>query len=427
MRNMLLIARREYLERVRSKAFLFMTLFVPVLIIGVTVGPTMLMGRMAGTKRLVVAASDLQTAEMIRRELQNPLQDPGQNDGLGNRNQAVGSKFEVDTDTNVSDAQRAALTEKVKRKQLDGVIWATDETLAANKVPYITRDVSGIVDREIMNQGLSHAMHKRLLQKRGLSDTDIESALKPVDMETVNAMGTGPSNPMTTFVSVMAMVMIMYVSVILYGTNITRSIVEEKTSRVIEVMLSTATANQMMVGKILGVGGVGLTQIGIWTATAALSGGGLGMAVAGMLKGVMTVKLAIFFPVFFLLGFTLYSTLNAAVGAMVNSEQEAQQLQFLVLIPLIASVVVLFEIIQNPSGPLAFWASLFPFTAPLIMFTRIALDQTISSWQVAISIVLLLITTYGLVLLCSRIYRVGILMYGKKPTLPEILKWIKYA
>jgi ABC-2 type transport system permease protein len=175
------------------------------------------------------------------------------------------------------------------------------------------------------------------------------------------------------------------------------------------------------------VGGVGLTQIAIWTATAAVPGGGLGMAAAGMLKGVMTVKLAIFFPVFFLLGFALYSTLNAALGAMVNSEQEAQQLQFVVLIPLIASVVVLVQIIQNPSGPLAFWASMFPFTAPLIMFTRIALDQTISSLQIATSIALLLITTYGLVLLCSRIYRVGILMYGKKPTLPEILKWIKYA
>jgi len=426
MRNMLLIARREYLERVRSKAFLFMTLFVPALIIGVTVVPSMLVGRMSGTKHLVVAATDLQTAELIRRELQKPPQQPGQDNGLGNGNQP-GSKFAVDIETNVSDSKRAALTEKVKSKQLDGVVWATDDTLAADKVPYITRDVSSIVDREVVNMGLSRAMHKRILEKRGLSETEIESVLKPVDMETVNALGTGPSNPMTTFVSVLAMVMIMYVTVLLYGTNITRSIVEEKTSRVIEVMLSTATASEMMVGKIVGVGGVGLTQIAIWTATAALSGGGLGLAAAGMLKGVMTVKLAIFFPVFFLLGFALYSTLNAAIGAMVNSEQEAQQLQFLVLIPLIASVVVLIQIIENPSGPLAFWASMFPFTAPLIMFTRIALDPIISSWQIATSIALLLATTYGLVLLCSRIYRVGILMYGKKPTLPEILKWIKYA
>jgi ABC-2 type transport system permease protein len=426
MRNMLLIARREYLERVRSKAFLFMTLFVPVLIIGVTVVPSMLVGRMSGTKHLVVAASDLQTAELIRRELQKPPQGAGQENGMGNGNQP-GSTFVVDIETNVSDSERAALTEKVKSKQLDGVVWATDDTLAADKVPYITRDVSGIVDREIVNQGLSRAIRKRTLEKRGLSETEIESVLKPVDMETVNALGTGPSNPMTTFVSVLAMVMIMYVTVLLYGTNITRSIVEEKTSRVIEVMLSTATANEMMVGKILGVGGVGLTQIAIWTVTAATSGSGLGLAAAGMLKGVMTVKLAIFFPIFFLLGFALYSTLNAALGAMVNSEQEAQQLQFVVLIPLIASVVVLVQIIQNPSGPLAFWASLFPFTAPLIMFTRIALDPIIPSWQIALSIALLLVTTYGLVLLCSRIYRVGILMYGKKPTLPEILKWIKYA
>lgn len=426
MRNMLLIARREYLERVRSKAFLFMTLFVPALIIGGTVVPAMLMGRMSGTKHLVVAASDPQTAELIRRELQKPPQGQGQDDALRNDNQP-GSTFVVDIETNVSDSERAALTEKVKSKQLDGVVWATDETLATDKVPYITRDVSGIVDGAIVNQGLSRAMRKRTLEKRGLSETEIESVLKPVDMVTVDALGAGPSNPVATFFAVLSMVMVMYVTVILYGTNITRSIVEEKTSRIIEVMLSTATANEMMVGKILGVGGVGLTQIGIWTATAAVSGGGLGVAAAGMLKGVITIKLAVFFPVFFLLGFALYSTLNAAVGAMVNSDQEAQQLQYLVLIPLIASVVVLVQIIENPSGPLAFWASMFPFTAPLIMFTRVALDPVIPSWQIAISIALLLATTYGLVLLCSRIYRIGILMYGKKPTLPEILKWIKYA
>jgi ABC-2 type transport system permease protein len=131
--------------------------------------------------------------------------------------------------------------------------------------------------------------------------------------------------------------------------------------------------------------------------------------------------------VFFLLGFTLFSTMYAAIGAMVNSEQEAQQLQFLVAMPLIASVIVLVQILQDPATPLATWASIFPLTAPLIMFARIALDPNIPGWQIALSIGLLLVAIYGLLILCGRIYRIGILMYGKKPTLPEIMKWIKYA
>lgn len=428
MRNTLLIARREYLERVRSKAFLFMTIFIPALMFGITVLPSMVAIRTGWTRHIVVAATDRQTAELIREQLQKPAEDSEKSSGLQNRNASLASKYEVEIDTDISNAQHEALTEKVRTKQLDGVIWATDEALAANKVPYVTRDVSSLIDRAIVNQGLSRAVHRRILKKKGLSETEIDTALQPVDMEAVSPIGAAPSNPATTLFAVLTMVMILYVTVLLYGANVTRSILEEKNSRIMEVMLSTATAQEMMTGKILGVGAVGLTQIGIWAATTGILSQGIGLAAAGALKGVISVKLAVFFPAFFLLGFFLYSALNAAIGAMVNSEQEAQQLQFLVLMPLIAAMIVLFQILQNPASALAFWASIFPFTAPLIMFTRIALDPTgVPAWQIAASIGLLLATIYGLMVLCGRIYRVGILMYGKKPTLPEIIKWIKYA
>jgi ABC-2 type transport system permease protein len=423
---MLLIARREYLERVRTKAFLFMTIFMPALMAGTTVLPSMLMMRMSGgTKQMVVAATDRQTAELIREQLQKPPEDSPKS-SLDNRTR-TGSKYDVEVDTNVSDSQRAALNEKVRLKQLDGVIWAADEALAANKVTYITRDVSSLIDGEVISKDISRAVQRRALQKKGLSNAEIASALKPVEMETLNPGGTGPSNPLTAFFAVLAMVIIMYMTVLLYGTSVMRAILEEKTSRIMEVMLATATAKEMMMGKILGVGAVGLTQVGIWAATTGvLSTPGL-IAGAGMLKGIISLKLAIFFLVFFLLGFTLYSTLYAAVGAMVNSEQEGQQLQLLVSMPLIVSFTVLVMILRNPATPLAFWASIFPLTAPVVMFTRIALESTIPAWQIGLSIGLLAVTMYGLMVLCGRIYRIGILMYGKKPTLPEIMKWIKYA
>jgi len=427
MHNIFIIARREYLERVRTRAFVIMTIFIPALMFGVTVLPSLIAMRMTGgSKHLVVAASDRQMAELIRDQLQKPRDD---GEELQGRNKSAGSKYDVEVDTNVSDSERAALNDKVKQKRLDGVIWATDEALAANKIPYITRDVSNLSDTFGTQQVVSRAIHRRLLQKKGLSDTEIESALKPVGMEMLSPTGEGAKNPLLTFFTVFGMVMVMYMTVLLYGINVMRAVLDEKTSRIMEVMLSTATAKEMMIGKILGVGAVGLTQIAIWTATTGLlSAPGL-IAGSGMIKGIISIKLGIFFPIFFLLGFMLYSTMYAAIGAMVNSEQEAQQLQFLVAMPLIASIIVLVQILQNPATPLATWASIFPLTAPLVMFTRIALDQTqsIPSWQIALSIGLLVATIYGLMVLCGRIYRIGILMYGKKPTLPEIMKWIRYA
>jgi ABC-2 type transport system permease protein len=216
----------------------------------------------------------------------------------------------------------------------------------------------------------------------------------------------------------------------LYGINVMRSILEEKTSRIMEVMLSTASSKELMAGKIMGVGAVGLTQVGIWAATAGLIAtyASAASGMMGTLKGVLNGPLLAYFAVFFLLGYVLYSTLCAAVGSMVNSEQEAQQLQFVVMMPMILAVFVIVNIFQHPSSGLAFWGSMFPFTAPLVMFSRIGMQQPQPAmWEIGLSIGLMVATIYGMIVLCGRIYRVGILMYGKKPNLPEILKWIKYA
>lgn len=427
MRNLWLIARREYLERVRQRSFLIMTIFIPALMFGVTVLPTLLADRGAGTKHLVVVASDQQTAELIRTQ----LQEPAETSDLKQKGRAPGPPtYQVDISTDVSTSARAALTEKVKQKQLDGIVWADDQALAASKAVFITRNVSSLTDSAKIKLGVSRAVHRRALKNRGLSDAEIEGALKPVDMDTQSASGPGAPSPTSSFLTVLSLVMIMYMTVLLYGINVMRAILEEKTSRIMEVMLSTASAREMMAGKILGVGAVGLTQIAIWAIAAAVIsgvfGGGTLFASAPALKGVISVKLLVFFAVFFLLGYALYSTLCAAVGSMVNSEQEAQQMQFVVMMPMILSVIILVNIIQNPSTPLAFWGSVFPLTAPLIMFTRVALEAP-PPWQIGLSMALMLATVYGLVWLCGRIYRVGILMYGKKPTLPEIIKWIKYA
>jgi ABC-2 type transport system permease protein len=334
--------------------------------------------------------------------------------------------FTVEVSTDTSDSARAALTEKVNNKQLDGFLWATQDAIKARKLDFVTRDTSSFIENSVLGQSVSDALRRSALKSKGLKEEDIDAALQPVEVEPRSPLGKDAPNPQVMFFATLGMVMVLYMTVLLYGINVMRSILEEKTSRIMEVMLSTASAKEMMAGKILGVGAIGLTQVAIWAGTSLIFAAGPLAASSDMLKGVLSIKLLVFFPLYFLLGYILYSTLCAAVGSMVNSEQEAQQLQFLVMMPMILSIVVIMQIFQHPNSPLAFWGSMFPFTAPLVMFTRIAM-QTPPSWQIALSIVLMLATIYGMVWLCGRIYRVGILMYGKKPNLPEILKWIKYA
>jgi ABC-2 type transport system permease protein len=431
MHNVLLIARREYLERVRTRAFVVMTFFIPALMAGLIVVPQLLMTRGGNeTKRMVVVAADRDTAEMIRSRIEQE-QSASQSANPANTKRGLPpTHFSIEIDTNTTAEERTALTDKVNHKELDGFLWATPDAIAARKLDFVTNDTSSFIENGTLRQTVNDALRRYALKAKGLKEDDIESALQPVDVDPVSPKGKNAPNPETMFIATLVMVMIMYMTVLLYGINVMRSILEEKTSRIMEVMLSTASAKEMMAGKILGVGAVGLTQVGIWAATASIYAG-YAVAASGMIKQVKAAVnpvLLIYFVVFFLLGYVLYSALCAAVGSMVNSEQEAQQMQFLVMMPMILAVIFITNIFTHPDSSIALFGSLFPFTAPLVMFSRIAMQGgDTPAWQIGLSIALMLATIYAMIWLCGRIYRVGILMYGKKPNLPEILKWIKYA
>jgi ABC-2 type transport system permease protein len=433
MHNIFIIAKREYLERVRSRSFVIMTFFIPALMFAVTALPTMLM--MRGTnesKRMVVVAADRDTAEMIRSRIeQEQNKEANKPDAqLSNKRGLPPTHFSVDVSTNATPAEREALTQKINQKQLDGFLWATPDAIAAKKLDFVTNDTSSFIENGALGDTVADALLRHELKTKGLQEKDIEGVLERVKVEPLSPKGKNAPDPQKMVIPTLVFVMIMYMTVLLYGINVMRSILEEKTSRIMEVMLATATSREMMAGKILGVGAVGLTQVGIW-AVAAAGVAGYAVAASGMMKmfkAAMNPMLLIYFVVFFLLGYVLYSTLCAAVGSMVNSEQEAQQMQFLVMMPMILAIVFITNIFTHPNSSIAVFGSLFPFTAPLVMFCRIAIQGgDIPIWQIGLSIALMVATIYGMVWLCGRIYRVGILMYGKKPNLPEIMKWIKYA
>ena len=217
--------------------------------------------------------------------------------------------------------------------------------------------------------------------------------------------------------------------IMLYGMNTARSIIEEKTSRVFEVLLATIKPDELLAGKIIGVGAVGLTQVAVWMiAASVLASSSMAARLAGTngMHGVLSASQIGFFVLYFIFGFLMYSAIAAALGAMTNSEQELQQLNMFLVLPLAFCMVMLFPTVRAPDSTLAQVISLIPFCSPLLMNFRTALTS-VPAWQIILSIVLMSITIGVVIWISSRIYRVGILMYGKRPNLPEIIRWLRYS
>jgi ABC-2 type transport system permease protein len=221
--------------------------------------------------------------------------------------------------------------------------------------------------------------------------------------------------------------MILYVSILMWGQAVMTSVIEEKSSRVVEVMGAGVSSTTLLAGKLLGVGGAGLTQFLVWS----VSLFGLSLAMAGPLSGSVpmpeiTPLMLVSFVLFFLLGFFFYAALYASIGAAVNTVQEAQSLAFPVMLPIIVGMVSFPAALEAPDGTLAVALSMIPGISPLIMFLRIVVLQP-PLWQIALSVALMVLGILAVLWLSARVYRVGILMYGKKPTFPELLKWVRHA
>jgi ABC-2 type transport system permease protein len=441
MRNTWLVIKREYLERVRQRSFIVLTLLLPAIMIGAFVIPAKL-SRMKSSKtqRLVVVTATPQFGQIVRQQL---LAKPDDEKSVANKDEPKdqnkdetdnkdddkpGRDYAIEVDTNATEAERAALRNRVNSGDIDGYLWLSDDALAARQVSYYGREASGFMEKSWLSGQLDRAVLLRELAQHGVSGTQADELLKPVRLETVRVDGgkETKADDRGMFFAVFAMVMLLYTAVIFYGVSVMRAVLEEKNSRVMEVLLSSATSTELMAGKLIGVGAVGLTQIGIWIAMAGAYA--LPALAASASTGeihIPSLTLAAF-ALFFLLGYLLFSSIYAAIGAVITSEQEGQQLQFIIVLPLIISVFMMVPVMRAPDAPVAVWTSMVPFFSPVLMYLRIAV-QPPPLWQIALSLTLLVGTIAGILVLCARIYRIGILMYGKRATLPEIVKWLKYA
>ena len=424
MRNVWTLVQREYLERVRSRSFVIFTLLMPAVMAGIVLIPAKLEEiNTGGERKIVLVANDAKLASAVGRELGNAKTQPNEIEGA-----TKPTVYSIQVDTDTSDAERARLSQQVNDGKITGFVWLSDDALEKHSVFYNTKEAADFGQARELRNAISTGTARYHLSQSGMSGGDIDKLLTPIRLSTIRIeKGRQGATGITVFFTAFAMVMLLYTVVLIYGLAVMRSVIEEKSTRILEVLLSTVTSRELLAGKIIGVGAVGLTQIVVWV-TFALVFSVPGLVAAKSFLGEVHIPLVaiVAFAIFFLLGYLLYSAMYAAIGSMVNTDQEAQQMQWPALIPLVLGVVLMNPVIQHPNSALAFWLSMVPFFAPILMLLRIVIEQP-PLWQIGLCIAIILATIYGLLVLASRIYRVGILMYGKRPTLPEVRRWLRYA
>jgi len=425
MHNVWTLIQREYLERVRTRSFVIFTLLMPAFMAGTVLIPAKLAEmNSGGERRIAIVTNRPQLAAAIGQELSAPkpkTSEPGEE-------ALAPTVYVIRPDTDSSDAERDRLRQQVTDGQISGFLWLTDNALANHEVVYSTKEAADFGQAIELRNAIRAAIIKQRLAQNGMSGPEVTALLTPIDLQTIRIeKGKEGTSGTTVFFTAFAMVMLLYAVVLIYGMAVMRSVIEEKSTRILEVLLSSVTSKELLAGKILGVGAVGLTQIVIWVTFAILfSVPGL-LAARSFLGEVHIPPVGmVAFAVFFLLGYLLYSSMYAAIGSMVNTDQEAQQMQWPAMMPLVLGIVLMNAVIQHPNSPLAFWLSIIPFFAPILMLVRVLIEQP-PVWQIVLCIGLMLATIYGLLALSSRIYRIGILMYGKRPTLPELRRWLRYT
>lgn len=415
MNKVLLIIQREYVTRVRKKAFIVMIFVVPLLILG-----------MGGIIGLVAKSSQ----ELSTQQVVNVIDES--NAFAGKFRDSKNVKFEQRKQT--LDLAKTSLQndDDLSVLYIPADYMKKPAQLFSKKKP--TYQVSGTVEDQMNDIASAKSMVDNHIDTALLHSIE-KNKIKVNAME-VTATGTKDANLGATMGVGIACAILIYLSLFIYGAQVMRGVIEEKTSRIIEVIISSVKPFQLMLGKIIGVGLVGLTQFAAWILLSVISSkiaghafSGPGNPMAGAIAILSTIPFGYImgcFIFYFLTGYLLYSALFAAVGSAVDSETETQQFMFPITLPLlftyILSVSVLF---QAPDSPLAVWLSIIPFTAPVAMMVRIPFGG-VPDWQLGLSMFLMVVGFLFTTYVAARIYRVGVLMYGKKASYKELAKWFFY-
>ncbi len=432
--NISLVIRREFLERVTKKSFIITTLLMPLLMLVLMATPALIMA---------FAGSECKTVDVV--------------------DQAMLIAPKLKSDENIKfvicneplDSARADT-------EADAVLYIPQEVMSGNKPlqMYINGSSSISLENEITSQ-VNDIIESCRLEEYNITGLDkiLQNVRSDISIQSFSNENDGEDKESSTLLSYMlgiVLTMLLYMCLLLYGQMVMTSIIEEKNNRVLEIVVSSISPTQLMLGKICGIGLVAVTQIVIWgvliaslsafvlpslmpvsvaSEMSALSAGTANVATldtpvellqAMAILGDVAYLLQLFgmLLLFLIGGFMLYSAIFAAIGSAVDNIQDAGQLQSIVVVPIILGIVFGMTAASDPGSELSVWTSMIPFTSPMVMMARIPFG--VPSWQILVSLVILYASFFAMVWIAAKIYRVGIFMYGKKPTVKELLRWMRY-
>ncbi len=436
MRKILAVIKREYIQIVRTKGFIIGTVLGPVFMIALIVVP-IIVSSVSVEKQETIGVVDLTNEIFMELDKKLDHKDYRLKDGF---RRYVLEKFEPSAGT---EELRHELRERVLKKELSAYIYIPEDVLEIGaresavrdsepeeeKVEYVSEHTTDFEKLRAINRALNNVVIEKRLKREGLDPQKVAQYIKRVGLQPIKITKKGEEEDTGgTFMISYILALIIYMAILIYGQVIMRGVIEEKSSRVVEVVLSSLRPFQLMMGKILGIGAVGLTQFSIWTLFgigASVYGTSFIPAGANFAMPSIPAYVFVYFVVFFILGYFLFGTLYAAIGSLVNSEKEAQQLVMPVTMFLIVPIMLMIFIIRAPNSPIAVFLSFIPFFAPILMFLRITVLIP-PFGQIGASIVILILTILFMIWLTAKIYRVGILMYGKRPKFAEIVRWMRY-
>lgn len=431
MNKISIIARSEYLRRVKSKGFIIATILAPVALlalIAVSVGVGVLTQESGARTVAVVDHTERLGAALAER--------------LPDSYTAL-----------LATVPEDSLQARVRRGELDGYFVLPRGLLdGEGEASYYSEGGGGFSAQFRLQEAVGDVVRRARLEAAGASADVLDAAEAPVGVRLVALTDEGEAEDATWLYAGLgyAMGFIIYIAMFVYGAMVMRGVIEEKTNRIVEIVASSARPFQLMMGKVLGIGAVGLTQFALWVILVLVGIVALGTVLAGMVDptalagadaaavedlpidpSMLTLAnvpfdLIVYFLLFFLGGYLLYGSLFAAVGSAVEQESDAQSLQLPIMIPVILPALFLPFIADNPDAPASVALSLVPFFSPILMVVRAAATE-VPFWQMGLSLVLLALAFIGTIWVASRIYRVGILMYGKKATFKDLARWVRYA
>jgi ABC-2 type transport system permease protein len=447
MNKTILIFQREYMTRVKKKSFLILTILTPLLFAGIMFLPTYL-----ATKE----NKEEQKVAVVDRSAVF----------LGNLNNSGSTHFIY-----IKPEDFEVVKKDFNNSDYYALLEIPQNIMTSNKVIVFSKkqiniDVKNHIDYQLEKR-LEDIKRSELIDRVGIPDLEeqLKNTKASISVETIKLSEDGETSKGSTEIAMILGYIVgflIYMFVFIYGSMVMRGVLEEKQNRIVEVIISSVKPIQLMIGKILGIAAVGLTQFLIWviliggifigaqsfikadtvktlseTQTQNLvmsSGPASGMVdsvqlskaeeIMAQISSFNFAEIIIYFLVYFLLGYLLYSSLMAAIASAVDTEEDLNQFMMPIQIPLIAAIIILVNVMKNPEGSLAIWFSHIPLTSPIIMMVRIPFG--VPWWEVCISIAILALTTYASIWMAAKIYRTGVLMYGKKLTWKELGKWLTY-